>query len=140
MNAPVPPASPQLPPYATYVEDRSPKFKTHTTIGNAHGAVVAHYPSNNVWVYELGPDGWKVIEEYLVPDACAYCGGGWEYVSYGNRTYSGKYRPWGERHLKEYEKPIICRACYRKTVDEYNADQIRERELRELARLKETYE
>ena len=139
MTAPTPPSPPQLPPYATYVEDRKPKFKAHKTLGNARGAVVNHYPANNVWVYELGPDGWRVIEEYLIPDACAWCGGGWEYVSYGTRAYSGKYRPWGDRHLKMYEKPIICHACYRKTVDDYNAEKKREQDLKQLAALERQY-
>lgn len=136
MNAPKPPAAPNLPPYATHVEGRKPKFKTHTTLAHAHGAVVTHHPPNDVYVYELGPDGWKVIEEFIVPDKCTSCNQPWVPDRWNRREQK---RSWGDRHLKEWQKPLICRTCYRKTVDEFNAAATREREMRMLASLKQKY-
>lgn len=128
--------------WATYVEDRRPQFKVHSSEAKANSAVGTHYPQRTVVKYNLVDGEWAVNETFETPDNCAYCGADlWTYPNpqYPNyKRYTGD-RPWTVDGPM-YNRPIICYICTRKDRNEYNAGWKRKAEIAELDRLKAKYD
>ncbi len=118
--------SPQ--PWATYVEGRTPKFKVHTSLGKARGAISCHFVSTEVGLYKLEEGEWK-LQEVIKPPTCDKCGttakqGSWD--SYLYRVDDGTKNP-------VYMLPHRCSKC-RKLHGHYTeTDTFTAKNLKELA-------
>lgn len=117
-----------MPEWATYVADRSPKFKVHTTRGFANAAISNHWPSTPVELYHLESGGWVLKESYPVPTNCAEC----------DIKITRKRVQYGTKGPK-FKRPIVCGECWDKA---YHAELDRRREQaerEELERLQQKY-
>lgn len=102
------------PPAATYIEGRSPKFKTHTTIGLAKSAI--SYMEREGYLYEYDPEnpeaenGWVLLFHYVPVEAptgeilCYNCGLPLERSQYGRK------RPYGS--LRWFNDPLRREWCH----------------------------
>jgi hypothetical protein len=106
---------PKTPVWATYIESRHPKFKTHINRGHAYNAVnaVAGWGSTGeeCVMYEFIAGVWVEFERYIPPTRCEHC----------ERVFPDRYVRWDDRsrpirlNLKrspQFKNPYVCRGCY----------------------------
>jgi hypothetical protein len=121
--------------WATYVEDRSPQFKVHSSEGLANSAVGYHYPGTTVVKYKLQDGEWQVYETYETPKTCAWCEQPFVKVMWSRLHFRPR-----EAKGPEYRKPVICADCHKKDYEAWLEKTKVQSELYELQRLKSLYE
>ena len=95
---------PVVPPYATYIQNRSPQFKIHTNVGHAKNAING---SGRGIIYQLIDGEWVEIDRHEPQTQCAHCEqpfqrSGWR------RSYTLYKHP----ATPAYKKPEVCEDCY----------------------------
>jgi hypothetical protein len=100
----VPPKPPEVPPYATYVPDRSPQFKVHASRGKAVSAIsyVHSYQARGGIVYALVDGKWKEELRYEPQETCDKC----------NKKFSWQNYPVAlDRSLPVLKRRYVHRNC-----------------------------
>lgn len=123
------------PEWATYCERRKPKFKVHSTLGQAKNAVGVKKPHSEIQLLHFENGEWRVHWEYAFPKACPRCDGKFT-NRWGYNTYNLPHR---ERRTSVMDAEVICDTCYyAEGVEISNAERL-ERERKEYERLKNKF-
>lgn len=76
--------------YASFVLNRRPRFKVHSTMGPAKNAIQSHGPGGGI-ILELNDGEWVPIHQWYAPKTCDKCGSGAHYDEYsGGYTWRSK--------------------------------------------------
>lgn len=129
------------PEWATFVPDRTPAFKLHTSKQLAHSAIADKKPKREVALYhiesdEAGKPVWRKVWEYVYPDNCERCGGSFEWERFGRKRIEYCLPRGADRVI---DKPVICRECQSKESDEAKERARKAWEIKELERLQDKY-
>lgn len=123
------------PVWATHIPGRSPEFKVHKTVGQAHNALSQRGFHEHYALYHLIDGVWNKTFEYHPPEVCEcgrrYAESAQPYRSVYNRDPDAKHR---------WDSLPICLACYEVKRLRIREEYERQRELETLKKLKEKYE
>lgn len=103
----------QLKLWASYIPNRSPKFKVHKTEGHAKNALAYYWPHREGIMYESVDGEWVERDRAVFPTTCVTCDGPLSprrYYRHGHdlpRAFLSN----EQKDLPAYKKPRECDDC-----------------------------
>lgn len=124
------------PEWATFCDVRKPKFKVHSTLGQAKNAIGVKKPHSAIQLLHFEEGEWRVQWEYTLSIYCDRCHGSF------NNTYGYPTRNLPHREFREpvMDSEVICDLCYYAESDLISKARQEERDRQEYNRLKTKFE
>lgn len=120
--------------WATYIPDRSPKFKPHTNIGQAKNAIGygcdwgQGAKGRPAIMYQWANEQWVEVDRFDASPLCDHCGQDYKTrphtVTHDNPAYNRVdcrlHRLHESGISPVWKKPRVCSVCYHTHFDRYN--------------------
>lgn len=118
------------PEWATYADIRKPKFKVHSTLGQAKNAIAQKMPHHPVQLLHFEEGEWRIHWEYTLSVKCDRCNGSFK-NKWGHDQRFLPHREYRDDHVMYCQ--VICEGCYYK-------ESVKLQEERQEKRDREAYE